>query len=79
MPRRLLVDIVGGEVGPIQEAVSHREHLPARPDVVLRASRIEKMLGFALAPARWSVFFWPGSGCDCDGGWLDMQRSQLAF
>jgi phenylalanyl-tRNA synthetase beta chain len=44
---QLLVDIVGGEVGPIQEEVS-QSHLPTRPDVVLRAARIEKVLGFAL-------------------------------
>jgi len=48
---RMLVDIVGGEVGPIQELVS-REHFPARPDVVLRANRIEKVLGFALAASE---------------------------
>jgi phenylalanyl-tRNA synthetase beta chain len=45
---RLLVDIVGGEVGPIQEVVSKND-LPVRPDVVLRATRIEKVLGFGLA------------------------------
>lgn len=47
---RLLVDIVGGEVGPITEVVS-KSDLPERPDVVLRASRIEKMLGFGMALA----------------------------
>lgn len=45
---RLLVDIVGGEAGPIAEVVS-QEHLPTLPDVVLRAARIEKVLGFSLA------------------------------
>lgn len=48
---RLLVDIVGGHVGPIQEVVSHAD-LPRRPDVVLRASRIEKVLGFDMAHAE---------------------------
>jgi phenylalanyl-tRNA synthetase beta chain len=48
---RMLVDIVGGEVGPIQELAS-KEHLPARPAVVLRANRIEKVLGFALAASE---------------------------
>jgi phenylalanyl-tRNA synthetase beta chain len=48
---RMLVDIVGGEVGPIQEVVSE-EHLPARSDVMLRAARIEKVLGFALAASE---------------------------
>jgi len=48
---RMLVDIAGGEVGPIQEVVA-KEHLPARPAVVLRASRIEKVLGFALAASE---------------------------
>ena len=44
---QLLLDIVGGETGPITEVVAE-EHLPPRPDVVLRAGRIEKLLGFAL-------------------------------
>jgi phenylalanyl-tRNA synthetase beta chain len=43
----LLLDIVGGEAGPIVEEVAE-EHLPARPDVYLRAARIEKLLGFSL-------------------------------
>lgn len=47
---QLLLDIVGGEAGPIQEVVS-ADDLPARPDVVLRAARIEKVLGFSL-PAK---------------------------
>jgi phenylalanyl-tRNA synthetase beta chain len=44
---QLLLDIVGGEAGPINEVVS-TAHLPLRPDVTLRAARIEKMLGFGL-------------------------------
>jgi phenylalanyl-tRNA synthetase beta chain len=47
---QLLVEIVGGEVGPIQEVVS-QAGLPPRPDVVLRAARIEKVLGLDLAAA----------------------------
>jgi len=45
---QLLLDIVGGEAGPVQEVVAAGD-LPARPDVVLRAARIEKLLGFDLA------------------------------
>lgn len=48
---RLLVDIVGGQAGPIQEVVSDSD-LPKRPDVLLRPARIEKMLGFTMAPAQ---------------------------
>ncbi|MBA6412832.1 phenylalanine--tRNA ligase subunit beta [Parahaliea sp. F7430] len=44
---QLLLDIVGGEAGPITEAVVEAE-LPQRPDVGLRAARIKKMLGFEL-------------------------------
>lgn len=44
---QLLLDIVGGEAGPVQEVVSKGD-LPARPDVILRAARIEKLLGFGL-------------------------------
>ncbi len=48
---QMLVDIVGGEVGPIHEVVSN-EHLPVRSDVTLRAARIEKVLGFAMAASE---------------------------
>jgi phenylalanyl-tRNA synthetase beta chain len=44
---QLLLDIVGGQAGPITGVVSEA-HLPTRPDVNLRALRIEKMLGFKL-------------------------------
>lgn len=44
---QLLIDIVGGEAGPLHEVVSEA-HLPVLADVVLRAARIEKMLGFQL-------------------------------
>ncbi len=46
---RILVDIVGGNAGPIKELVS-KDHVPTRPAVILRAARIEKVLGFAMAP-----------------------------
>jgi phenylalanyl-tRNA synthetase beta chain len=44
---QLLLDIVGGEAGPVIEQ-TEAAHLPARPNVILRAARIEKMLGFSL-------------------------------
>ena len=44
---QLLLDIVGGEAGPLIEVAS-AENLPARPDVTLRAARIEKLLGFSM-------------------------------
>ncbi|MBN7795938.1 phenylalanine--tRNA ligase subunit beta [Parahaliea mediterranea] len=45
---QLLLEIVGGEAGPVTEAVS-ADDLPARPDVTLRAARIKKLLGIELA------------------------------
>jgi len=48
---QLLLDIVGGEAGPILQAVAEND-LPTRPDVVLRAARIEKVLGFSMEPAE---------------------------
>jgi len=48
---RLLLDIVGGEAGPVIEAVAPG-HLPTRPDVTLRAARIRQLLGFELSPAE---------------------------
>ncbi|MCR9103817.1 MAG: phenylalanine--tRNA ligase subunit beta [Gammaproteobacteria bacterium] len=46
----LLLDIVGGEAGPIIEQTA-AQHMPQRTDVRLRASRIRKLLGFELAAA----------------------------
>jgi phenylalanyl-tRNA synthetase beta chain len=48
---QLLLEIVGGAAGPLTEVVSEG-HLPVRPDVTLRAARIEKMLGFKLEVAE---------------------------
>lgn len=48
---QLLIDIVGGVAGPIVEDVDD-DALPARPDVRLRAERIEKLLGFQLEAAE---------------------------
>lgn len=44
---RLLLDIVGGEAGPVNEQTAQAD-LPQRPDVTLRAERIAKLLGFEL-------------------------------
>ena len=43
----LLLEITGGEAGPIIEAVSE-QHLPAIAPVILRAERIEQMLGLKM-------------------------------
>lgn len=48
---QLLLDIVGGEAGPLTQAVS-ADDLPARPDVTLRAARIKKLLGFEMEGAE---------------------------
>jgi phenylalanyl-tRNA synthetase beta chain len=47
----LLLEIVGGEPGPITESVSE-EHLPAVAPVTLRAERVSQMLGMDMAPAE---------------------------
>jgi phenylalanyl-tRNA synthetase beta chain len=41
---RLLLDIVGGEAGPVVEVIS-AEHLPERLPITLRRARIERVLG----------------------------------
>ena len=48
---QLLLSIVGGEAGPIEQAVSPA-NLPRRPAVTLRAERIGKMLGLELPAAE---------------------------
>lgn len=45
---RLLIDIVGGEAGPVTE-VLNKQHLPTREMIVLRAARIRKILGLDMA------------------------------
>ncbi|MEM8562145.1 MAG: phenylalanine--tRNA ligase subunit beta [Pseudomonadota bacterium] len=66
----LLLDIVGGEPGPVNRACSD-EHLPAKKTVVLRAMRIPKLLGMAL-PATEVERILSGLGLELraiDGGW----------
>lgn len=46
----LLLEIVGGEAGPVVEAVSEAD-LPKREAVTLRQERITQMLGLELEPA----------------------------
>ncbi len=48
---RLLLDIVGGEAGPVIEETA-ADHLPERAEVNLRAARIGKLLGFELEAAE---------------------------
>ena len=45
---RLLIDMAGGQPGPIIEAVSP-EHLPVQPTIGLRPERIGKLLGMAIS------------------------------
>jgi phenylalanyl-tRNA synthetase beta chain len=47
----LLLDIVGGEAGPVNEQTVV-EALPPRPDVTLRGARIEKLLGVRIEPSE---------------------------
>jgi len=48
---QLLLDIVGGEAGPVVEAVSE-QHLPQVAPVTLRAERITQMLGMEMDAAQ---------------------------
>ncbi|WP_111977161.1 phenylalanine--tRNA ligase subunit beta [Algibacillus agarilyticus] len=43
----LLLDIVGGEVGPVVEAVS-KDDMPVANDVILRQARLSRLLGIEL-------------------------------
>jgi phenylalanyl-tRNA synthetase beta chain len=67
---QMLLELVGGEAGPIREVVS-KNHLPARPDVVLRSSRIEKVLGLSLSSSEVErILQGLGLGVtETDGGW----------
>lgn len=48
---QLLVDIVGGEIGPIVEAKSDK-YLPTPVELKLRASRLKRVLGVDIEPSR---------------------------
>lgn len=48
---RLILDIAGGQAGPVVEAV-HAEHLPRRAPIRLRADRLERLLGYPLPAAE---------------------------
>ena len=48
---QLILDICGGQPGPVVEAVAP-DHLPKRAPVRLRSARAAKVLGIALAPAQ---------------------------
>ncbi len=45
---KLLIDIVGGEAGPVFEHKA-AEHLPASPEILLRHARIERLLGIKVS------------------------------
>ncbi|WP_458730123.1 phenylalanine--tRNA ligase subunit beta [Pseudomonas brenneri] len=47
----LLLEITGGEAGPITETVSE-QHLPSIAPVTLRAQRVEQMLGLVIEEAE---------------------------
>ncbi|NNA65859.1 phenylalanine--tRNA ligase subunit beta [Pseudomonas gessardii] len=47
----LLLEITGGEAGPITETVSE-QHLPSIAPVTLRAQRVEQMLGLVIEDAQ---------------------------
>ena len=48
---RLLLDIVGGEPGPVVDVVN-KEHLPVRPSIALRLPRIARVLGVSPEQAQ---------------------------
>jgi phenylalanyl-tRNA synthetase beta chain len=45
---RLLLDVVGGDAGPI-EVVASEEHVERRPEILLRRARLAKILGVEIA------------------------------
>ena len=45
---RLLIDIVGGEAGPVFEQCAD-EYMPAKPSILLRHARVERLLGISVS------------------------------
>lgn len=58
----LLLDICGGEAGKIIEQISE-SHLPKTDAITLRASKMERLLGYAIASERVSPIL-TGLGCE---------------
>ncbi len=52
---RLVLDICGGNPGPVTEAVAP-EHLPSRLDVTLRPAKLAKLIGIAFSDEQISGF-----------------------
>jgi phenylalanyl-tRNA synthetase beta chain len=52
----LVLAICGGKPGPVTEARS-AAHLPKRPTILLRAARIERVLGMSLSPVTVEAIF----------------------
>ena len=48
---QLLLDIVGGEAGPVIEVVDHG-HLPKPPVILLRRTQIPRLLGIELSDSQ---------------------------
>jgi phenylalanyl-tRNA synthetase beta chain len=48
---QLVLEICGGQAGPVQEAVAEH-HLPSRQPILLRRSRAERVLGIPLAAGQ---------------------------
>jgi phenylalanyl-tRNA synthetase beta chain len=68
---RLLVEVAGGEPGPVIERVSH-EYLPARPPIPLRSERLRRVLGMDIG-AEIVADVLTRLGCQVEamtGGWL---------
>jgi len=68
----LLLSIVGGQAGPITDVTSNA-HLPQAATITLRASRIQRVLGFSMDPARVEAILTNlgfGMTTQGDGEWL---------
>jgi phenylalanyl-tRNA synthetase beta chain len=60
---QLIIDVCGGQPGPVVEAVAP-EHLPKRAPVRLRAARAAKVLGITMDPGQIESLL-NGLGLDC--------------
>ncbi|MFT6986460.1 MAG: phenylalanyl-tRNA synthetase beta chain [Psychromonas sp.] len=73
---QLLVDICGGSVGPITEALSE-ENLPVQATISLRRSKLDDLIGISIAGSRVETIL-TQLGCDVsltDHGWTAVAPS----
>lgn len=77
---QLIIEIAGGEVGPIQED-QHVKHLPLSPTIQFRVARAQELIGVSIEASLCKSIL-ERLGCEVRGDWqvkVPSHRSDLAL